>query len=71
MTRRERLAGAHRARMGIAAAMELCVCLWPVEKEPTTTGHSEFCPTHRWLVGQVDSMLTMDALAAVERSMTR
>lgn len=42
---------AYRQRMGIAAALHTCICCWPLEVEPTSTGHSEACPAHGMLGG--------------------
>ncbi len=35
---------AYRARAGIVGRLLSCICTWPLDKEPTLTEHSEFCP---------------------------
>lgn len=37
---------AYRARAGVIGIMTSCICTYPVEQEATSTGHSEFCPSH-------------------------
>lgn len=41
---------AFRSRCGVVAALQSCICTWPLEVEPTQTGHSEACPAHAMLM---------------------
>lgn len=36
---------AYRNRMGIVGMLQQCICTWPLEIEPTLSGHHEACPT--------------------------
>lgn len=45
--KRHRLAYCDRA--GLIGALASCVCTFPLDVEPTTTGHHEACPAHRTL----------------------
>ena len=35
---------AYRARAGVVGELLSCICTWPLDKCPTLTEHSEFCP---------------------------
>ncbi len=39
-----RHAEAYRERAGLVGRLLMCICTYPLDKEPTRTGHSEFCP---------------------------
>jgi hypothetical protein len=52
---KELMALAYRERAGLIGLLGSCICLYPLEKEPTSSGHSEFCPAHRMQIGDVAS----------------
>lgn len=37
---------AYQARAGMVGALLSCMCLFPIEKAETSTGHTSWCPAH-------------------------
>lgn len=42
---RERHESAYRMRAGMIGTLAMCICTWPLDVEPTMSGHSEHCPS--------------------------
>lgn len=42
----KRHAEAYRRRAGMIGALMSCVCTWPLDVEPTPTGHHAACPAN-------------------------
>lgn len=41
---------AYRRRAAMIGALASCVCTWPLDVEPTESGHHPACPAHATLV---------------------
>jgi hypothetical protein len=51
---------AFRTRAGGIAILQSCLCAYPLELHPTSTGHDECCPAH----GMMIAFLRIDRSAA-------
>lgn len=55
-----RHAEAYRRRAGMIGALGSCICTWPLDVEPTPTGHHEACPAHFMLTPQPEPERVVD-----------
>lgn len=59
---------AYQQRAGLIGALQSCICTWPLDVEPTTTGHNEACPAHMTLVHYAGVAPELSALYSFGRA---